>query len=177
MKIGQFNSILACTIMLSILPGCAKKTDAPAAKNLSTDSLYNTAIRDDDFGLIRFVNGAAEVSDSIDHERVEIQLSDHFDYGDVNGDGVSDAVGSYGVNAGGTGTFMSLAVFINRRGSPEFAGSYLLGDRVRPDSVTIRDQIITVYFMERTPDQPMSEPGSQVTRKQLSLINGKLIEQ
>lgn len=139
---------------------------------LTLDSLKNAMVNDEDYGLIRLQNGKYKN----DSEQVDMCISDEFTFADLNGDGYKDAIGSIGVNTGGTGTFLSLDVFLNKQGSAVHTASYFLGDRVGPDSIRVISDTINLYFMKRTQGEPMSGRGSIPVHKKFKLVERKLIE-
>lgn len=109
-------------------------------------------------------------------EYIDLHLADRFTMADVNSDGDVDAIGIMEVNRGGSGTFVSLALFLNNNGSAEFADAYLLGDRVLPDSIIVRSDTIHVYYMERSPSEPMSDRGTVASHSILRFDGKKLTE-
>ena len=65
-------------------------------------------------------------------------------------------------NPGGSGTFSELALVIQKGGPPSNIGTFLLGDRVRINSVTIEDGLIQVDMYTQGPQDPMCCPNQHV---------------
>ncbi|MFC1716196.1 hypothetical protein ACFL6S_21165 [Candidatus Poribacteria bacterium] len=63
---------------------------------------------------------------------------------------------------GGSGTFYHLRAVINQDGKLMDVAGVLLGDRVKLESVTIADGVITVDMIKHSPDDPMVSPSLKV---------------
>jgi hypothetical protein len=98
-------------------------------------------------------------------ERVHVGLvDDRVAYGDLDGDGISDAVVAAFVNSGGSGTFIYLIAVLDRDGAPVQAAHVLLGDRVQPQSLAINGGVILVEALAHGPDDPLCCPSVIDTR-------------
>lgn len=134
-------------LTLDALRNAAYQSEFPASKKAKlTDGAYEEEI----------VPGAAS--------KLTIRLSDQVAYGDVNGDGADDAAVLLLSNAGGSGTFVHLAVVINDKGTPRHVASALLGDRVQIKSLAIQASEITLPMIAHGPKDPMCCPTQEVTR-------------
>ena len=71
-------------------------------------------------------------------------VKDEVAFGDLNNDEKEDAAVIIYSAGGGSGLFYELAVMINQNGNPYHLTSEYLGDRIRINSVAIRDGIITL---------------------------------
>ena len=118
-----------------------------------------TPIRfDDGQGSIRFGEGATEqVHAGLDDDIVA--------FGDLDDDGIADAVVVVYINYGGTGTFIRLVAVLDRDGAPVQAGRVLLGDRVSVESMTISSGEISVNMFTHGPGDGLCCPSLNVTRK------------
>jgi uncharacterized membrane protein len=87
--------------------------------------------------------------------------------GDLDGDGIDEAVVVLAHNAGGSGVFMYLAVVRSNGGDPDNAATIRLGDRVRVSAVDIEDGRVTADLVEHAPEDPMCCPTRQVRREWL----------
>ncbi len=96
-------------------------------------------------------------------------------YGDLNGDGIADAAVRLTVNTGGSGVFNYLVTMVSRDGISQQAASVLLGDRVKVNSISIGDGVITVDEIVQGPDEPLCCPTQPKTVK-YRLIDGNLQE-
>lgn len=80
------------------------------------------------------------------------------EYGDVNGDGLDDAVLFLQHDPGGSGTFYYVAVALFNGHGWEGTRAMLLGDRIVPRSIVIRDGVIIANYLGRRPDEPFGRP-------------------
>ena len=81
-------------------------------------------------------------------------------FGDLDGDGVSDAAVMLGENDAGTGYFYSLVAVVNRNGQPVILGygGGDMGDRPAIQSTKIQGGIITVNALVQGPNDSASSP-------------------
>ncbi len=77
-------------------------------------------------------------------------------YGDLDRDGDEDAVLFLTHDPGGSGTFYYVAAAINASGGYRGTNAILLGDRIAPKDIGIRDDAIVVNYADRRPGVPMS---------------------
>ncbi len=68
---------------------------------------------------------------------VSIVMTDSIALGDLNSDGAGDAAAVIVENYGGTGQFVSVAVFLNRDGRPVYAASHFVDDRALVNAFAI----------------------------------------
>ncbi len=64
-----------------------------------------------------------------------MDLGDQYAIGDLNGDGVKDAVVSIAESGGGSGVFVTLIAVIDSSGEPLPTAMFTLGDRVDVDTI------------------------------------------
>ncbi len=97
-------------------------------------------------------------------------------YGDLNGDGTNDA-GVVLVRASeGSGTFYYITAAIYDEGKWYGTNSFLMGDRIAPQTVEIRDGILIANYAERNPGEPFTTRPSRGVSRYLRLIDGALTE-
>ena len=84
--------------------------------------------------------------------------------GDLDGDGVADAVALLAANTGGSGTFEYAVAMLDRGGQPVQAGYELLGDRVIVNHITIANRQITVDMIASGPNDPLCCPTQHVVK-------------
>jgi hypothetical protein len=95
--------------------------------------------------------------------------------GDLDQDGLSDAVVVLAENSGGSGTFIYLAAVRNENGVPVNTSTILLGDRVKVQSLRVVDGQIVVTALTHAPEDPLCCPTQQAEETYL-LNNGQLIQ-
>jgi len=129
------------------------------------------AVRNADYDSSWAALGHAKLSDGIYRERfnpdspTEIVIrSDLIVMGDLDGDGVTDAVVLLISTPGGSGTFYDLAAVVNYKGIPKNIDTVPLGDRVKVKAISIQSGTIKVEMLAHGPKDPMCCPTVEVTR-------------
>jgi len=161
-----------------LLVGCGAtaKTPTPA---LTGDQLANA-----EYQSPTPAEGAVLLTDGEYHEpaapgsasQVTVtMLPDLTAYGDLNGDGVSDAAVILAGSAGGSGTFITLAAVLNQDGEPQHVASAELGDRVQVHSVAIESGEIVVSLTTHAPSDPLCCPTLE-TERRFHLEQDQLVE-
>ena len=95
-------------------------------------------------------------------------------FGDLDDDGDEDAVLVLIHDPGGSGTFYYVAVAINANGRYQGTNAVLLGDRIAPTDIEIRNSGIVVNYADRRPAEPTRATPSVVKTTVLFLENNKL---
>ncbi len=95
-------------------------------------------------------------------------------YGDMDDDGDTDAVVLLAHDPGGSGTFYYVAAAINVNGRYQGTNAVLLGDRIAPMDIVIRNSAIVVNYADRRPEEPMSARPTVDKTAQLSLKDDQL---
>ena len=125
---------------------------------------------------VTLTNGKAEVIAAPGSSaKEEISLFGQPTVGDLNGDGVNDAAVILVDATSGTGTFYYVSGALNVNGKYVGLNAQLLGDRVAPQTVEIKDGVIIANFADRNPGEPMSTEPSLGVSKYLALQNGALV--
>ena len=112
-------------------------------------------------GEIRLVRGVYRDT----ARRVSVFFLPEYAAGDIDSDGVPDAAVVLATTTGGSGTFLDLALVLNRDGQPVNAGTLFLGDRVLVDRIRIIAGEIQVDLTMHGPADPMCCPSEDVTRR------------
>ncbi|MBI2624631.1 hypothetical protein HYW67_04080 [Candidatus Parcubacteria bacterium] len=100
----------------------------------------------------------------------------HIVLGDLDKDGIADAVVEIRTNLGGTGTFPYLVAVLNRAGKPQQGATLGLGDRELINSLAIENGLLTVDLLTQGPNDGACCPSVRtVTHYRLS--RGKFIQQ
>jgi RNA polymerase sigma factor (sigma-70 family) len=161
---GTYMALAAATATSAPTPAAAPAGNA----TLSLEALKNADYRSEHAGDGRFrlVNGVhVEKEAPNSATELRITLSEVMARGDLNQDGVADAAAVLVINTGGSGTFYELAAILSQDGKPSHAASAALGDRVQIKQMTIKNGEISVRLVTQGPNDPMSNPTLEVTRR------------
>lgn len=85
------------------------------------------------------------------------------EFGDLNGDGVADAVVLLVENSGGSGSFVYLAAVINEAGEASNVSTVLVGDGVQVESITVEGATIHLQAKTFAADDPQCCPSLEQT--------------
>jgi hypothetical protein len=96
-------------------------------------------------------------------------------YGDINLDGLEDAVVFLNTQNGGTGHFIEMAAVLNLNGSPQNISTLYLGDRVIVESGSVQNGLIIVNLLVQGPNDGACCP-SQTAVWNVHLDNGQLVQ-
>lgn len=112
---------------------------------------------------ITLQNGKREFNPGSDrgiHDKaIFVHFVDHA-FGDIDGDGSSDAIAVLQVSDGGSGIYYYLSTVYNDHGSPKVIGpAFVLGDRLEFRSVSIRDGKVAAQLMMHKPEDTLCCPS------------------
>ena len=93
---------------------------------------------------------------------IETSIYGRPQYGDLNGDGLNDAVLFLKQDPGGSGSFFYVAAALYEASGWQGTQAMLLGDRIIPNGIEISGRVITVRYLGRRPDEPFSAPATVV---------------
>jgi len=125
---------------------------------------------------IKLTDGYAEYQDGGSGHPF-VRLIDHLiATGDLNGDGVEDAIALLVDYSTGSGDFIYLAPVLNVENEPLPLDALMIGDRSPVKSLTIDDGQVIVELVTQGPGDPLCCPTWNV-RKLLNLEGGQLVEQ
>jgi hypothetical protein len=96
--------------------------------------------------------------------------------GDLEGDGDEDAVLILVHDPGGSGTFYYIAASVNENGRYRGTNAVMLGDRISPRQIVIRNGVVIAGYDDRRPGEPMAATPSVARTKVLTLRDGRLTE-
>lgn len=96
--------------------------------------------------------------------------------GDLNNDGKDDAAFILTQNTGGSGTFFYLASAINSPTGTFGTSAFLLGDRIAPQNIEIKDEQIIANYADRKPGEPMTAQPSVGVSKYFNVAGNTLSE-
>lgn len=84
--------------------------------------------------------------------------------GDLNGDGLEDAVAILAVNTGGSGTFINLAALLASAEGAHPLPAVFLGDRVQIKALDIQAGQVVVKLLTQGVDDPQCCPSEEATK-------------
>lgn len=166
--------ILLATVLL--LAGCAGQPPYGQEPNLIdgepaplTVEVLKNATYESEF----VKTGQAQLKDGVYEEQAApdsasqntLMLTEHIAFGDVNGDPIDDAAVVLAASGGGSGTFYTLAIVINRLGNPYHFHTASLGDRIQVEAVEIEDAVITVRMLVHGEGDAMCCPTQPEVRR------------
>jgi hypothetical protein len=96
--------------------------------------------------------------------------------GDLDGDGDEDAALFIQQAPGGSGIFYYVAAALDRKGTYRGTNGVLLGDRIAPQTIQIRNGVVVANYADRRLGEPMAIPPSLGKTKYLILKRGQLEE-
>ena len=96
-------------------------------------------------------------------------------FGDLNEDGNEDAALLLVHQPGGSGTFYYVAVALNANGGFRGTNAVLLGDRIAPQTIEIRNGVVIANYADRRPEESMAVSPSVGISKYLVIKAGKLV--
>jgi hypothetical protein len=140
-------------------------------------TLQNTVYRSVDWGEIKLENGIYYRTPLNPLESREIyatKLRDLVVRGDLNDDGLEDAVVFLSTQNGGTGHFVEAAAVINRNGLANNASTLSLGDRVVVEGGRIQEGTLILDMRVHGPNDGLCCP-SQLESWRLQLEGERLV--
>ena len=105
---------------------------------------------------------------------VMVNVGEIFDFGDVNSDGMEDAVMLIGENYGGSGEFVFIVVMLNQGGQPVYTTRAAIDDRPIMKALTIKDGEISLDAIVHGAGDPMC-CASQPSTRTYHFIENNLI--
>lgn len=145
-------------IVESTRPSLNTAPKTPEVAAITVDQLMNAEyqlVAQNSHQTVKLVNGSYQNgNDPTSVDYVSVTLAEFMAFGDMNGDGVSDAAVLLAENYGGTGVFVSVIAMINKNGQPVQAASELVDDRPIMNSITIQDGQIYLDVIVHGPNDP-----------------------
>jgi hypothetical protein len=162
-KYGWIAVVLVVAALVSItIVRRRDRTGLDPEPALSAESLRNMTYQSHGTrsGKVTITDGRFE--DPAGH--VWVTMLDTIAWGDVTGDGRTDAVVVLGTNTGGSGVFHSLALVSVVDGKPVNIAVADLGDRIKLQGISIEGGKVLVEMVTHGPSDPMCCPTMKVTR-------------
>lgn len=159
----------------AILPSAHPTASQPAT------SITLEQIRNADYQLgftdvprtVQFTNGIFREGDAGAADFMEIRVTEYIALGDLDRDGVNEAVALVSENYGGTGVFVFLAMYVNREDRPEFLTSVFIDDRPAVDGIGFENGEIFLQVTTHGADDPLCCPTLR-NERHYRLINNQL---
>jgi len=177
MKKNIIVYMLACLFVIgcSISFGGANRHDARIVPAPATDPLRATYIIEGQ--EIRLIDGRCETESAPGSASKTItSVFGKPVYGNIDGKGDVDAALVLTFDPGGSGTFFYVAAALDVDGIFLGTRAILLGDRVAPQKISIRNGLIVANYADRTTGEPMAVPSSVGRSKYLVLDRNEIKE-
>jgi hypothetical protein len=153
-------------LLAMLLAACGDREEEPQQAPLALRDLQNAEYPSQwpQSGRAKLVNGRfREPAAPGAATDILVRTTDHYAFGDLNGDGAGDAVVVLESDPGGSGVFFDLVALINRNGQAVPLPPVPLGDRVQVTDVAIRNGNIVVDLVKHGPDDPQCCPSLDVS--------------
>lgn len=159
-----------------LVEGEAQVITPSAAAGLTVDQLQNATYSGIYEEPVTLANGKyeGEPFDGGGSSRPTVEYFGQV-FGDLDGDGVDDAVVFLIENSGGTGNFVYVAAQLNQNGQPVDAGTVSIEDRIQVKSAAIENGQIKLEITTEGPGDAAC-CKSHKTNKTYALQNGQLAE-
>jgi hypothetical protein len=153
-------------------------TPGEESSHLSLDVLRNGSYHSPDWGDFQLSDGIYYRTPPTSQESPEAyttRLLEPILYGDINSDGMEDAVVFLATQNGGTGHFVEMAAVLNLNGNASNISTLYLGDRIIIESGAIQNGSITLSLIVQGPNDGLCCPSQKETRN-YRLDGGQLVE-
>lgn len=97
-------------------------------------------------------------------------------YGDANNDEKNDTIVLLAESGGGSGVFIYVAAYVSGPVNYKGSNAIFLGDRVSPQSVSIKEGVVTVKYLDRKEGEPFAAEPTVPSSKQFVYKKGELVE-
>ncbi len=162
----------------SPLPPASLSQPTAAATPAQVSSAWQELLKNFEFRLstydktVKLADGKYTAGSGQDY--ISAQMLTPLAFGDVNGDGIDDAVVLIAENGGGSGTFVSLVVMGNQGGQPVQTSATLIDDRPVINGLKIDQGKIILDAVIHGDQDPMCCPSLPVSET-FRLTNGVLL--
>ncbi len=139
-----------------------RQTDAP----LTLEDLENA-----EYGTQYTASRTVQLTDGLYDEPesgLRIALTEHYAFGDLNGDGLADAAAIITTTLNNSAPFFNLVALINGAEQPQIGGFVLLGEQVQINTLAIADGKLSVDYLRPQPGDGVDSPSRQVTASYFS---------
>lgn len=147
----------ACSVLSRSLSEQEERIRAYEATHLTVAKLRNMNYHLEDGDEVKLVDGKGVVMSNDVKEQYQL-LDKYTAFGDLDGDGIDDAVVVLVSSSGGSGIFLHLAAVTTDHGEAKVAAAMSLGDRANIKSIAIKQRSFTVDMITHGPNDPMCCP-------------------
>ena len=176
-KMKRFIEIFAILCMISANVSLGKGGGSAAARldQYATDPLNATYLIEGK--AVRLMDGRCELPAAPGSAAIiRTSVFGKPVYGDIDGDGDEDVAVFLTHDPGGSGTFFYAAAALNVNGNYHGTNAVLIGDRIAPQNIRIRNGVVIPNYSNRRPQEPMAVLPSIGMLKHLILERNVLIE-
>ena len=138
----------------------------PANTSLSVDLLQSSEYRSPDWGAFQLTDGVYYRTPPTSQESPDsytTRIQDPIIYGEINADGLEDALVILSTQNGGSGHFIELAGVLNQNGNPYNVSTISLGDRVVVESGKVENGIVVLNMRVHGSNDGLCCPSQSVT--------------
>ena len=151
-------------------PSASLTTPIPLVESesskLSQSALNNGTFHSTDWGEFQLMDGVYYRTPPTTQESAEVystSIQDPVIFGDLNADGLEDALVFLNTQNGGTGHFIELAALLNQNGSAYNVSTVYLGDRVVVESGKVENGTTVLNMRVHGPNDGLCCPSQFVT--------------
>ena len=177
------KKFLILVVLLAVVGGYFYyKNNSPSDQLTPSTTTDNSFTPDPSSATFTFDDGAITLSNGRNtlEEGGEVVLETFLlqqrDSGDVNADKKDDTVILLAQSGGASGVFIYVAGYISGPVSYKGTNAVFVGDRISPESLSIKNGVITLKYLDRRPDEPFSAEPTVETSKQFVFKNGSIEE-
>ena len=176
MSIPEKKTIFLCFLIALSLFTNACSLKMPNVAELTLESLKNAEYHTIAQGTFRLTDGIYNIPPLLNESQEDwfIKLVEPIAFGDLNSDGINDAVVVLKMRTGGTGVFVEIAAVLNKNGKPVNVATTLLGDRKIVNSISIQSSEIIIEGLTQGPNDGLCCPSLLTTWK-FNLVGNELV--
>lgn len=183
-KISIYIAIILIFVGFWYLYSNTTSTPIPTTNYENTSKNTETNLPDPGNATFKFEDGDLTLKSGKNIEsiapdsaiKLETTLTNTQALGDINGDGKDDAVVVLVQSGGGTGVFFYVAAVASSPLSYKGTNAVFVGDRISPQSISIKNGLITLDYFDRTSDEPFDAEPTVRSSKTYVYSDGMLIE-
>jgi len=172
--------IFALLIVLGIWFLYKQTTNAPTTLDTTNQALLTHP--DPLNATFEFEDGPLTLRDGVNEKQVdkssavvETSLTNIVGYGDLNNDKKDDAVVALVQDGAGSGLFIYIAAYVSAPLKYLGTNAVFIGDRIEPKTISIKNGLITLMYLDRKADEPMSAEPTIIKTRTYKYSKGILV--